>query len=1603
VKITVTDSGTGSGTVPTVPTGLAVGSATESTLTISWNASTGATSYELYRTGVTDPIYAGPATTYTNTGLSSNTTYSYSVLAENAAGKSAKSSTQPGTTTVAAATPPPTPTGLTVSEETVSSLKITWDASATATSYWLYEDGDRIHIDTTASLTYVDGGLASATSRSYTLQARNSQGFSALSSAVIGTTLLTTPTGLSTSSVGETTLTVSWNDVSLATEYKLYRNGTLVFTDTTLARSYDDTGLSAGTSYSYEVKAFNTDTHSELSAAATVITKPATPGNLSATGTTETSITLTWDSEVGATSYQLLRDTVQIYSGLDRTFVDTGRTAATSYDYTVKSTNSSGSSAESAIFTGTTGAAAANVPGAPTGLVVGAATVNTLNISWAATPDATSYQLFRDAVSIYIGSALTFTDTNLLAATTYTYTVAAANSKGTGATSTPFDATTVPNTPSGLGVAGATETSLVVSWNASTGATSYELHRDGDGTPVYTGGALTFTDTGRVGGSSYSYRVQSTSTSGSSPLSSAAAGITIPSYPGGLLVDAQTDTTLDLSWNSTIGTTSYELYRDGALVETTNQLSFTDTGLTASTTYAYKVLAKNSSGAKALAGAPTVSGTTSAPAAIAPGVPSGLTISGETESTLDISWNTEPDTTSYGLYRDAILIFTDTTGMLAYTDPSLSGGTSYDYTVLATNSAGSSAQSAPVTGTTIPNPPTGLTITSPTESTLTVSWAPSPGATLYTLSRDGAIISADATSPVTDVSLSGGTTYAYEVVATNGSGASGPSNTAFGLTVPVAPILTVSGPTESTLAITWVDSPGAISYELYRDTSAAGAFTTMIDTGIEGTAYTDNGLTADTPYYYKARAWNSAGYSQLSATAAAGTTLAAAGSAPVTPVGLRVVETFDDSITMAWNAVATATSYELFRDGSQVYSGSALSANNGGLQKGSSYDYTVQATNAQGSSAVSPAVTAVTIPKIPTGLVAGTPTTSGLTISWDAITGATGYQLMRAAAAGGPYSAIYTGPTVGISDNGLLSGSTYYYKIAASNSGGVSNLSGYAVGTTTPTLTPPGAPLVDGPTVSSLEVQWGPTGAPSYVAYRDTSRFGNFTLQVYSGAASSFTDSGLQSNKTYYYKIKASVGGTLSGFSPDGSGTTMAPVPATPTGLTVSGASQSSLYVSWNAALGATGYYLHMDGTTVAGYDNTTTHFTAAGLAADTTYVFNVKAFNSSGESVSSTGVAGTTAAALLTAPATVTVDGATMTSLNVTWTAVTGADSYKVYRERDGDGFMFATEIAAPTVTFTDAGLFTGTDFSYKIRAVNAAGDSLYSTPGSGLTLGPKAPDYVWIDNATDSTMSIGWDPSLGAVSYMLYRSDPNAATNFTMIATPTETMFTDTGLQGDTEYFYKVTAVDSGANESSFSRIESRKTWPQAASAPLTAPDNLGWWNETESALEIGWDYMSDVSFILYWSDDGGITWDEIYAGTATSFRHAGLAAGISYDYEVSAENSAGEGPRSAPITATTLAQATDPPPVPANLRVQGGSEEYVELGWDTVPEGTTYQLERSDDDATWVLVYNDVTNWFRDSVNVFETPYYYRVRATNAGGSSAYSASFFVGAGELVITVE
>ncbi|GAA2509754.1 glycoside hydrolase family 18 protein [Streptomyces longisporus] len=129
----------------------------------------------------------------------------------------------------------------------------------------------------------------------------------------------------------------------------------------------------------------------------------------------------------------------------------------------------------------------------------------------------------------------------------------------------------------------------------------------------------------------------------------------------------------------------------------------------------------------------------------------------------------------------------------------------------------------------------------------------------------------------------------------------------------------------------------------------------------------------------------------------------------------------------------------------------------------------------------------------------------------------------------------------------------------------------------------------------------------------------------------SFTTGSATTSVTVYthgwYGQAAYYADDVSVYGPDGGGGgDPAPtVPAAPSGLSVSATTSSSVSLAWNAVSGATGYNVYRNGTKVTAVTGASA--TVTGLAASTSYSFQVTATNSAGESAKSTAVTGTTTA----------------------------------------------------------------------------------------------------------------------------------------------------------------------------------------------------------------------------------------------------------------------------------------------------------------------------------------------------------------------------------------
>ena len=366
-------------TVPATPTGLSATANSTSQITVTWNSSSGATSYDLQvdgaiKTGVTSP--------YVQTGLAANSTHTYAVRADNSAGDSAFSALVSAMTlsssTGKATGVPGTPVLSQSTWNGESSYTITMNMwwGNNGTTWQLYENGALVHTQTlvdnspnaqTASVSFTGKPNGTYT---YTTKLTNSFGTTAGNTLVYtvtqgGTTptIPAVPTGLSATANSTSQITVTWNSSSGATSYDLQVDGV---TKTNVTSPYVQTGLAANSTHTYAVRADNSVGDSAFSAQVSATTQavptvPATPTGLTATPNGTSQITVTWNNSNGATSYDLQVDGATV-TNASNPYVHTGLAASSKHTYAVRADNSAGDSAFSATVSATTAASGSPSP-----------------------------------------------------------------------------------------------------------------------------------------------------------------------------------------------------------------------------------------------------------------------------------------------------------------------------------------------------------------------------------------------------------------------------------------------------------------------------------------------------------------------------------------------------------------------------------------------------------------------------------------------------------------------------------------------------------------------------------------------------------------------------------------------------------------------------------------------------------------------------------------------------------------------------------------------------------------------------------------------------------------------------------------------------------------------------------------------------------------------------------------------------------------------------------------------------------------------------------------------------------------------------------------
>ncbi len=964
-----------------------------------------------------------------------------------------------------------------------------------------------------------------------------------------------------------------------------------------------------------------------------------------------------------------------------------------------------------------------------------------------------------------------------------------------------------------------------------------------------------FVDTGLVPSTTYYYTLVALTKYGSNDNRPSAQATTFsstpicadrPSSPSGFTAKADSSSQISLSWGSVIPplgcSVSYTLYRDtssGFSPSPANQVAaqitmtiFADTGLAPSTTYYYIVraadeidLSDNSN---------RVNATTSSnipTCTAAPSAPTGVEAIASSSSQINLTWGAvalpSGCTVTYSVYRSktsdvspsSVNPLVTELPATSFSDSGLTPATTYYYIVTASDAAGSSGNSGPVSATTFsnatcaagPSAPTGFTATASSSSQINLSWnavTPPPACSVtYALFRDvnsnftpgwGNLIAAQlSNTSYSDVGLAPSTTYYYLMQAVDSAGISGNSAQVNATTQQgpdscmaapsAASELTATALSPTRIDVSWkavVPPPGcSVTYAVFRSLNIDFSSPTQLAGGLTSTSFSSTGLSPSTVYYFGVRTSDSKGYADATAASATTPGTESCLAAPTAPAGVTATAKSPSQIDLTWNTVAPpsgcpAVTYAVYQSTTNSFTPSdanrvamnlsSAGYSSTGLTASTTYYFVVRAVDAAGSSPSSSQASAATsadsacatAPSAPIGLTATAVSPSQINLSWGSVTPPTGCSALT-----------------------------------------------YAV-------------------YQSTDSSFAPSDANRVAANLPSP---------------SYSSTGLTASTTYYFIVRAV---DVAGSSPDSNKTSAATsadsacatAPSAPTGLTATAKSSSQVDLSWGSVTPPTG----CSALTYAVYQSTSSSFapsdanrvaanlpspsySSTGLTASTTYYFVVRAVDAAGSSPSSSQASAATSAdsACATAPSAptgLTTTAKSSSQVDLSWGSVTpptgcSALTYAVYQSTDSSfAPSDANRVAAnlPSPSYSSTGLTASTTYYFIVRAVDVAGSSPDSNKTSAATsadsacaTAPSAPTGLTATAKSSSQVDLSWGsvtpPTGCSVTYAVYQGTSNsfspADSNRVANNLPSPS-YSATGLSPATTYYFMVRAVDAAGS---------------------------------------------------------------------------------------------------------------------------------------------------------------------------------------------------------------
>ena len=1164
------------GTNLTTPVISSVSSTTSTSATVTLSAAVpGATSYTAtsspgsFTGTLTAPSNPSTPIQITVNGLTAGTAYTFTVVATNGTTASSLSSTPSDSVT-----PLSTPANVSVTSSSSTSATVTCDPVTEASGYTatarVAGSEQTIMVDSVGSLpTMQFTGLVPENTYTIRVVAKNGSNVTSSSSNPVTITPLAIPIITSTTSPSSTTATVTFNQVPNATSYSAtatYMGGSLSIPNANY-QGTTFTGLTAGTTYTITVTAYKTSANltSSPSSSSTIIPL-AIPTILSASATSSSSATVTVSPVSGALSYTATSSPgglTGISTSPDPTTITVnGLSPGTTYTFTVVATNSTSTSSSSLPSAAVTTPPSVN-PMINTPSIVN---FNTISLTGTATYDSGNPSSSSNTVAIYQNGSLQTPLVSLQSNGTWSWTsgVLSAGYYSYYAVQTvnnvPYQSsTTSPSTHISLVITGTT----TLSSQQLTTAVNWPII-------IHPSAACTVTigDSVSISGSYY-FDIQSTDVT----IDGNNKTFTITSATDGLFrngtstqsgfnnvtiqnvsVDGSSTT---LNWfRGWVCQTNFGRAASNNVVQTCNSkgdISYYSGGIfgygtgsdfgtvLASNCYSTGTISGDYSGGIFGYGAGSGGGTASATNCYSTGSISGSQSGGIFGDSAGSGGGTASATNCYFLYGTNIAgsgtvsqsnIYAPNYPSGSWINSAASGiltgdPTTYPGSGTVWTSVSTSNTPFVLTGTNLATPViSSVSSIASTSATVTLT-AAVLGATSYTAtsSPDGLTGTLAApTDPSTPIQitvngLTAGTTYTFTVVATNGTTASSLSSTPSDPVTPLSTPTNVSASSSSSTTVTVTCDPVAGASGYTATATYTGGFTTANSVDINPTMEF-TGLIPATTYSITVVAKGANSTSPSSSPAVPVTTTINA------PTNITVTSSSATTASVTFDTVNGAVSYTA----TATYGPNdslSITANSQGsvpvigfttLTPGTTYSITVVAIGANSTSPSSSPAVIVTPVAAPTNVTVTSSSSTSASVTFDAVSAASGYTATATYSGGSPITANSQGSNTTIDFTTLTAGTTYSITVVTRGTNSTSSPSSPAV-----TITPLAAPTdIVATVIDSTSVSVSFSSVTGATLYTVTSTDDDSGLsQTFLGSSSPITVSGLSQGTPYTITVVA--------------------------------------------------------------------------------------------------------------------------------------------------------------------------------------------------------------------------------------------------------------------------------------------------------------------------------------------------------------------------------------------------------------------------------------------------------------------------------------------------